>query len=70
MANYIKDAFLSRMSTFKALLLQSTDHPTEKVPPLQVSVISVFKKLLSMNPTKETGQDMLYLYDSQKMLTF
>ena len=56
-ANTISDAFLSLMSEFEPLQPNTVVQITDEAPPFQVSEISVFKKLSSLNPSKATGPD-------------
>ena len=55
--NTINDAFLSVMSEFEPLQPNTDAQTTDEVPAFQLSEISVFKKLSSLNPSKATGPD-------------
>ena len=55
--NIINDAFLSVMSEFEPLQPNTDAQTTDEVPAFQLSEISVFKKLSSLNPSKATGPD-------------
>ena len=55
--NTINDAFLSVMSEFEPLQPNTDAQTTDEFPPFQLSEISVFKILSSLNPSKATGPD-------------
>ena len=56
-ANTINKAFLAPMKTFEPLAADSFPRPITEECPLKVSELSVFKKMLSLNPSKATGPD-------------
>ena len=56
-ANTINKAFLAPMNAFEPLAADSFPRPIMEECPLKLSELSVFEKMLSLNPSKATGPD-------------